>query len=438
VGNIYHPRRPKDPLIGTVLQRRYRVEERIGEGGMGVVYRAVQVPFERDAAIKVLAAAHSDNESLVRRFAAEALIISRLRHPNTLKPYDFGKTPDGRLYIVTEYLDGDTLGDLLEPGALDPVRTLRYLGQVCDSLVEAHGRGIVHRDLKPGNIFVERVGHQEVVKVLDFGVAKVVEGVTETAAGAVCGTPVYMSPEQADGRDIDARSDLYAIGVIAYECLTGRPPFSGPTPVSVLLKHVNEQPTPLRDALPGQRVRPDLEGLVLSLLEKDRRLRPANAAEVRQRIDAVLQGPAREDPDDGPGTSPSVPSAKRRLTEPPCDPFGATVYASQDDAALVTRVGVLSRLRRWLRGSRATRWLLLLAAAELVVALALAGWAAHLASGGGAPRAAAGPADAGAADVQAAEPPAKAKKRAKKKRKKRRKKKQKKRPEPAHAPDVAR
>ena len=372
-----------DPLLGTVLQGRYRVEEQIGSGGMGTVYRAVQVPFERHVAVKVLAKEHSDDESITRRFAAEALIISRLRHPNTLKPYDFGKTSDGRLYIVTEYLQGLTLAQLLRRGPIDAGRALRYLGQVCDALAEAHGRGIVHRDIKPANIFIEQVGGAEVVKVLDFGVAKVVQGVTQTIAGTIHGTPAYMSPEQAEDKELDARSDLYSIGIIAFECLTGRAPFSGPSPAAVLLKHIQEPPPSLREALPGHQIRADLEGLVLSLLEKDRRQRPYSAEDVRMQIDAVLTGgglpnAARV------GGSASIPAGDSQTPAPAItpDPYGATVYAGPGDAQLITQRGRLGGLRSWLWRTRGAWWILVIGVLELCIALGLLAWASGLGGAG--------------------------------------------------------
>ena len=215
------PRNPTDPLVGTVLQGRYRILERVGQGGMGAVYRAVQVNIDRDVAVKVLTPDAAEREHVVRRFENEARIISKLRHPNTLKLIDFGEADDERLFLVAEFLSGQPLDAVLRQGAIGVGRTLHVMAEAADSLAEAHGQGIVHRDLKPGNLFLERVGDQDVIKVLDFGIAKLATGTSYTVEGTVFGTPAYMSPELARGESVDSRSDLYSLGVIAYECLCG-------------------------------------------------------------------------------------------------------------------------------------------------------------------------------------------------------------------------
>ncbi|MCK6575515.1 protein kinase [Myxococcota bacterium] len=275
---------PLDPLIGALLDGRFRLETVIGAGGFGVVYRARQVNVDREVAVKVLTADASQNQEIVRRFENEAKIISQLRHPNTLKLVDFGRAPDGRLYIVTEFLTGLPLDKVLATGRIDCLRTLRMMAQVCDSLTEAHEQGIVHRDLKPGNIFLERVGQQEVVKVLDFGIAKLTAQTTHTATGRIFGTPAYMSPEQARGDEIDARSDLYSLGVVAYECLSGTPPFTGSNPMSILLKHLQEPPQPLGERAPPLGLDPEVDALVLAMLSKLADDRPSSASEVRASI----------------------------------------------------------------------------------------------------------------------------------------------------------
>lgn len=278
---------PLDPLLGALLDGRFRLETVIGAGGFGVVYRARQVNVDREVAVKVLTADASQNQEIVRRFENEAKIISQLRHPNTLKLVDFGRAPDGRLYIVTEFLTGLPLDKVLAAGRIDCLRTLRMMAQVCDSLTEAHEQGIVHRDLKPGNIFLERVGQQEVVKVLDFGIAKLTAQTTHTATGRIFGTPAYMSPEQARGDEIDARSDLYSLGVVAYECLSGMPPFTGSNPMSILLKHLQEPPLPLGERAPPLGLDPEVDALVLAMLSKLADDRPSSASEVRAAIHAL-------------------------------------------------------------------------------------------------------------------------------------------------------
>ncbi len=281
------PKTLEDPLIGVLLDARYEIERIVGVGGFGRVYRARQLNVDRAVAVKVLSVDASQQSDQVRRFENEARIISRLRHPNTLKLVDSGRTPDGRLYIATEFLSGSPLDIALRARPMDSARVLRLLRQVCSSLAEAHEAGVVHRDLKPANVFVEAVGGEEVVKVLDFGVAKLTQQATETATGTIFGTPTYMSPEQASGEPVDPRSDLYAVGVLAYEMLTGRPPFRGSTPMSVLLKHIQEQPTPL-SSLVDPPLMPALEAFVMQLLAKGPDQRPESATAVVELIDELL------------------------------------------------------------------------------------------------------------------------------------------------------
>lgn len=220
----------QDPLIGTVINQRFKVIERIGEGGMGAVYRAEQIGMSRSIAVKVLLRELTENETVLRRFHLEALAVSKLRHPNTIQIFDFGETEDGLLYIAMELLQGRPLVDVLRKEKQLSVKSaLHVIAQVAMSLREAHSKGIVHRDLKPDNIFLETVdGDPHFAKVLDFGVAKVAEGdgkqKTLTQAGAIFGTPKYMSPEQSRGVETDARSDIYSMGVILYELLSGRVP----------------------------------------------------------------------------------------------------------------------------------------------------------------------------------------------------------------------
>ena len=224
-----------DALIGAVLDQRYRIESEIGAGGFGTVYSARQLKFDREVAIKILNADAASTPEHVRRFETEARVVAQLRHPATLTLLDFGQTDEGRFYAVTERLHGKPLDDLLARGPLESARVLRLLRQICDSLVEAHDQKIIHRDLKPSNIFIQTIGDQEIVKVLDFGIAKLLKQPGITSTGETCGTPVYMSPEQARGEALDARSDLYSLGVMAYECLAGQPPFYATTPVSLLI-----------------------------------------------------------------------------------------------------------------------------------------------------------------------------------------------------------
>lgn len=289
------------PLIGTILAGKYEVVEQVGIGGMGSVYKALQKPFDRPVAVKILVAGLAGDESVLKRFANEALIISKLHRPHTLTLIDFGQAEDGRLYLVTELLQGAPLNHLLAEGPIGPDRTRAMLEQVASSLEEAHQLGIVHRDLKPANLFVEDDSGKDFYRVLDFGIAKLREGPSLTADGSFIGTPAYVSPEQARGEDIGPCSDIYSLGVIAYECLTGQPPFTAKDPLSVLYKHIHDDPVPV-----GERadVPEDLAELVDSMLSKLPSDRPQSAAEV---IAAIRQSPDR--PTSGPSRGP-LPDAQ--------------------------------------------------------------------------------------------------------------------------------
>lgn len=282
-----------DPFLNMTLDGRYTVTERIGEGAMAVVYKGRHENLARDVAIKILKSTKQDD--LVARFRREAKVVSRLTSPNTVQVYDFGESGN-TLYIAMEYLEGTPLDAEIEKGRLDARRVLTILDEVCNSLEEAHALGMIHRDMKPANIFLDQRSRREVAKVLDFGIAKVTQnsaggmmGFTNqlTTVGAVMGTPTYMAPEQAKDKPLDARSDLYSLGVVAYHCLAGKPPFEGP-PGKVIFQHVNKQPAPLSSLLPPVDVDPAVESLVMRLMSKDPEHRPQNVGILRDEIAALL------------------------------------------------------------------------------------------------------------------------------------------------------
>jgi serine/threonine-protein kinase len=242
-----------DDLIGSSVLGRYRIVRLLAEGGMGRVYLAEQSvgTVVRRVAIKVLRKQLGLDRHLVARFSREAETLVRLTHPNTVQLFDFGALPDGTLALVMEYVEGHSLAHELLRGALSAPRAERVLSQVCGALQEAHAHGIVHRDLKPENLLIaERVGHGDFIKVLDFGIAKVsAEDASAntklTQMGMMIGTPPYMSPEQFSGEPVDARSDIYSLGVIAFELLTGKLPFAAKTPWEWASRHLTTQPEEL-------------------------------------------------------------------------------------------------------------------------------------------------------------------------------------------------
>ena len=285
-----------DPFIGALLDGRFRVESVLGRGGMGVVYRGRQVNVDREVAIKVLTPDGQQHEDVVKRFEREARIISKLRHPNTLKLIDFGHTDTGVLYIVSPLLEGRPLDRLIQDeGFLSPARVLNILRQVCEALVEAHQLNIVHRDLKPANIFTEVIGSQEVIKVLDFGVAKLTSETTEnTVKGTTVGTPAYMSPEQIRAETtLDGRADLYSLGAVAYESLTGRRPFVGMSFWDVAMKHISTAPTLPSLLDPPVCLPAAVEELVMRMLAKHPDDRFPDATACRRAIVAIEREVAR-------------------------------------------------------------------------------------------------------------------------------------------------
>lgn len=286
-----------EALIGRVFDGRYRIERVLGRGGMGVVYVAEQLSMAKQVALKVLPRHLSEDPSQVQRFNHEALASSHLRHPHTIRVFDYGKSEDGHLYIAMELLEGEVLSRIIRrERGLPAERVVHIARQVVKSIGEAHQAGLVHRDLKPDNIFLcDFFGEKDYVKVLDFGIAKFTEGggggdQAHTATGFIAGTPLYIAPEQALGEPVAPRSDLYALGAILYECLVGSPPFRADTPIAIVMKQIHEAPPPLRSVKADVQVPPDLEALVFQLLRKRPADRPATAEEVGAVLDSIGQG----------------------------------------------------------------------------------------------------------------------------------------------------
>jgi serine/threonine-protein kinase len=293
---------------GRVLAGRYRLEERLGRGGMGEVWRASDAVLEREVAVKTLALSPADEE-IVKRFAREARALARLNHPNVVPVYDSG-ADDGASFMVMQLLSGPSLAALLaERGPLPLEEAIAYARQAAAGLAAAHRAGLVHRDVSPANLILDAAG---ALKLVDFGVARLTDGSpTLTMTGTVFATPGYVSPEQAAGRPADARSDLYALGCVLYALLAGEPPFKAEHPLGVVHQHLTSPPPPL-----GERradVPAELDLLLGALLAKDPRDRPASAEEVEQRLAAIgsVDGEGA-----GAATVPLPTAETRRLARP--------------------------------------------------------------------------------------------------------------------------
>lgn len=293
----------QDGLIGQVFDGKYRLVGRLGEGGMGSVYRAQQEVIDRQVAIKVLrnVGVGEERESFLRRFRSEAQIIARLKHPGAITIFDFGVTEIKKgievPYIVMELIEGKTLKLLAQEQEIPLPRAINILSQVCSALEEAHALGIVHRDLKPDNIMLTtHHDGSDWAKVLDFGVAKVRSNTglgspDMTQAGVIMGTPRYMAPEQATGTPVDHRTDIYSLGVIAYELVAGKVPFDGGNQMELLIKHMQELPKRFSELDPPVEASKPLEKAILKALEKDPERRPQSALEfARELLHAVPLG----------------------------------------------------------------------------------------------------------------------------------------------------
>jgi len=302
----------QDPLIGQIIGNRYRITGVIGEGGMGVVYVGEQQMGStvRKVAVKTLHQHLSKDANVLKRFHRECGTVAQLEHPNTIKVYDFGSTPDGTLYIAMEFVAGKPLSDvLLNEGKLAPERVVQIMRQVCGALDEAHQLGIVHRDLKPDNVILaQRAGEQDFVKVLDFGIAARTESADAaheqklTQQGTVLGTPPYMSPEQFTGKPLDRRSDVYSLGVMVYEMLTGKLPFDAETPWQWATQHMTAQPKSFDIVAPNARIPEGMRQAIMRALSKEPAQRQPTAGE----FFAELSSGQRLS---GEATAPAAPSA---------------------------------------------------------------------------------------------------------------------------------
>src|SRR5919205_69304 len=267
-GAVLQRKGNEDRLIGQVLAGKYRIDEKIDEGGMGCVYRATHVLMEKVVAVKVLHPALAADDKIVARFTREAKAASRISHPHAINVTDFGESENGIVYLVMEYLRGRTLKEVVRKGGpMSLERTVEIVRQVAGALEAAHNEGVIHGDLKGDNIMLEEATGGDWAKVLDFGIAKIQQSIHETDPGLtapnlIIGTPQYMSPEQcSQASDIDARSDVYSFGVIIYEMLAGHVPFTGDSPTAIMMKHIQEPPPSVLDE---RRDLPDAVGQVVA------------------------------------------------------------------------------------------------------------------------------------------------------------------------------
>ncbi len=329
-------------LVGAELDGRYRVEKLIGKGGMGRVYLAHHIVIEKAVAIKVLRAEFAADKGVAQRFVQEARAASRIGHPNIVDVTDFGTTKEGLTYQVMEYLEGQTLTELMsESGILARPRALGIIAQIARALGAAHAKGIVHRDIKPDNVFVlSRDGRKDFVKIVDFGIAKVApredsDEARLTQAGTVFGTPEYMSPEQASGRtDVDLRADIYSVGTILYEMLVGKVPHKGETTISTLAMQILDVPPTPRAARPDLDISEDLDDVVMRALRKDREERFQSMKALLQALEEVTtktefdlpllvrqerhsaNRPSTESDDTSPEVTPPTHRSHGRVTDP--------------------------------------------------------------------------------------------------------------------------
>ncbi|WP_244225074.1 serine/threonine-protein kinase, partial [Corallococcus sicarius] len=330
---------PADPLLGTQLGE-FVIEERIGSGGMGVVYRAVHPLIGKQAAVKVLRAELVSPQQ-VQRLLVEARAVNAIRHPGIIDIFGFGSLPDERPYVIMELLRGRPLSDFVRAkNRMDVESAVWVLDQVLAALGAAHRAGVVHRDLKPANVFVvESPETPTTIKLVDFGIAKLLESHESplTADGFILGTPDFMAPEQIRGSTVGPATDLYAVGVMMFQLLTGERPFQGGS-VQLMFAHVDQSPPPPSSRIPG--IPPELDTLVLHLLAKDPALRPASAEAVREQLKRI---PMRMAPH-----APSV--AKNHDASPVAAPASTETVTSNTQGGLKAPHGSRGRAA-WIGGA---------------------------------------------------------------------------------------
>ena len=355
----FHGGGEADPLLGRVINDRYKILEQIGQGGMGRVYKSLQSPLDRVVALKVLGAGHDRDPNFYKRFFLEASVTAKLTHPNTITLYDYGRTDDGVFFIAMEYLNGRTLSAAMQQdGPLAQERVIHIAQQICRSLREAHALGIIHRDLKPANVMLLRQhDDHDFVKVLDFGLVKFFSGEGPeseiTNAGTFMGSPHYIAPEQARNQNPDQRCDIYSLGVLLYHMLTGKVPFTAQAPVDIILKHLHEPPVPPCELRPDLALSTELQDIVLKCMAKSRDDRFQSMDELLAQLKIVrthitgLSAPASMPPSFSSDTSPNLrPVSAALVAQTPSQPQPSLRTPSQPMPAMRTPAGGLPHLAR--------------------------------------------------------------------------------------------
>lgn len=316
-GTLLIPVKP-DPLIGALLADKYKIDSEIGRGGMSIVYKGRHELMDRPVAIKMLQAQLVEDQTSIKRFQQEAKAASCLTHPNVITVYDFGVSPTGQPYLVMDYLQGESLIDVIKRDNHIAVnRTLNIFIQACDALQHAHQKGVIHRDLKSSNVMLtEFEGKHDVVKVVDFGIAKLMpssgkQSQNLTQTGEIFGSPIYMSPEQCLGQVLDARSDIYSMGAMLYEALTGEPPLMGDTVVNTMQMHVSTNPPQFDEIRPDLHIPIQLQRVCMKALEKRPECRYNSMDEFKEALEHI-----ERQLDTMPAPPPTSQAAQQRIASP--------------------------------------------------------------------------------------------------------------------------
>lgn len=378
---------------GIVIRGKYRIVGKVGQGGMGAVYKAHHVMFEELRALKVMNADLVRDDVFVKRFKQEAVIARKLHHPNAVRVDDIDEAEDGRPFIVMEYIEGVSLKRVIqEEGRIAPARVMRIAAQVAGALDAAHQLGMVHRDVKPANIVLVQGSQGEEAKVLDFGIAKLKEaraagerGLTLTGTGMVVGTPQYMSPEQAAGKrgdQLDGRSDIYSLGVVMYQMLAGALPFTSDTTMGLLMAHINSPPRPLTEVNPGLILPAGFAQIVMQCLEKKPHMRPSSGAALIQNLESAKESATPEPPAALPAQTPvtdvtiqasALPESAPQQADMPAYSLSTGAAAGAEPGSAVTNEGTAEALPSASASHHTLRWII---AFIIVVAAIAAGYEA--------------------------------------------------------------